>query len=256
MWRAATTARVEVWNRQTGQSLGAYDRGNDNIASIDFSVDGKLLALADEKEATLLDFSKLTELSEERVGKAGRRRLPPHPALVRRFEDFEGDVTQVVFSPDDRLLATGDRSGNILLWDFRTGENVATLDTEMVRVDRICFSPEGERLVAVGSKTGQIWNVATGKLVSKLVGHLEGIRGVAFAVDGTRIATGSADKTVRIWDAETAAQLCKLEVEGSVFSVGFSPSGDRLAATHSEGVSIWQNRSNCLPNKASEELSS
>jgi WD40 repeat protein len=68
------------------------------------------------------------------------------------------------------------------------------------------------------------------------------VTSVAFSPDGRRIVSGSWDKTVRIWDAETGAQVSAPLVghSGSVTSVAFSPDGRRIVSgSYDETVRIW-----------------
>jgi WD40 repeat protein len=56
----------------------------------------------------------------------------------------------------------------------------------------------------------RLWDAATGKPVGDpLTGHTNSVLGVAFSPDGTRIASGSYDQTVRLWPAPSGpADLC------------------------------------------------
>ena len=56
------------------------------------------------------------------------------------------------------------------------------------------------------------------------------VTSVAFSPDGKRIVSGSADQTVKVWDAATGQEPSTLKGHtGAVTSVAFSPDGKRIA---------------------------
>ena len=67
------------------------------------------------------------------------------------------------------------------------------------------------------------------------------IRTAAFSPDGTRLVTGSYDKTARIWDVRTMKPLgSTLAHRAYVWSVGFSPDGERILTGSFDGTAqIW-----------------
>jgi WD40 repeat protein len=68
------------------------------------------------------------------------------------------------------------------------------------------------------------------------------VQSVAVSKDGRRIATGSNDHTVRIWDSDSGSLLHTIDVggQGPVWSVAFSPSDGRIATGNDDGVlQVW-----------------
>jgi WD40 repeat protein len=64
----------------------------------------------------------------------------------------------------------------------------------------IVFSPDSKTLAVAVDRAVQLWDVATSKRVARLTGHEGKVRCLAFSPDGTRLASGSYDQTVRLWD--------------------------------------------------------
>ena len=87
----------------------------------------------------------------------------------------------------------------------------------------------------------RIWDPATGQQRAALTGHTGAVTAVAIAPDGTWLATGGDDGTVRIWDPATGQQRAALTGHaGAVTAVAIAPDGTWLATGGDDGtVRIW-----------------
>ena len=121
-------------------------------------------------------------------------------------------------SPDGKLLATG-CNRNTTLYDTKTGARILQLvDPTVEKPDNyirsVAFSPDG-RSIATGSEDHhvRIWDLAFGKLRSRLEGHKSEIYSLAYTPDGDKLISGSGDKSAMIWDAEKGTALHRLTID-------------------------------------------
>lgn len=84
----------------------------------------------------------------------------------------------------------------------------------------------------------QIWEAATGRLLTTLKGHLAPVRALAFSPDGRTLLSGSADSSIRLWDVNAGRELRTVGMSfGAVRAVAFSPDG-KTAATGGDDSTV------------------
>src|SRR5262249_42862797 len=115
-------------------------------------------------------------------------------------------------SPDGSRLATVARapvtqgSGQVLVWDPRTGKELCRLKGHASAVASVAFSPDSKRIATAGQDEIKLWDVATGKELLSLKWESSGAavgQEVSFSRDGTRLFLSRNRDIggVRIWDA-------------------------------------------------------
>jgi len=87
----------------------------------------------------------------------------------------------------------------------------------------------------------QLWDVATGTLVRRFIGHRGGVFCVALSPDGRYLATGSNDKSARVWDVVTGREIRQLGGHASIVQcVAWSPDGDKVLTTSWDySAQVW-----------------
>jgi WD40 repeat protein len=121
----------------------------------------------------------------------------------------------ILFSPDDRLVATINIDGTIKLWDVATGALVHTLRGHKRGIVGGGFSPDGRTLATAShDRTIKLWNVLTGREVASLdVPWLP--TSVCFSPDARFLVSSSSitGGNVRIWRARSWEEIQAAEAK-------------------------------------------
>jgi len=120
-------------------------------------------------------------------------------------------LTALDFSPDDSLLAVSGYH-ETLLYKGDGSELVGRLVGQSERIEAVAFSPDGKFLAVSGGSPGrlgeiQVWDVATKTLAHSLSVTYDTVYGVSWSPDGTKIAFGCGDNTLRAIDAASGKQV-------------------------------------------------
>ncbi len=80
----------------------------------------------------------------------------------------------------------------------------------------------------------------TGEELLSFEAHDKDITGLAFFPDTRYLATGGADKQVKLWELQAAATIAALPLPGRVLALALSPNGKWLAAAdETEQITLW-----------------
>jgi RNA polymerase sigma factor (sigma-70 family) len=173
------------------------------------------------------------------------REEPRAGAKEIRSLKLPGPVLGVAFSPDGKVLATG--NGNLglptlHLWETATGQQVRRMPKSRSDViTALAFSPKGD-LLATAPAEGVIvlWDTTTWKEVRRIEDGREEITCLAFAPDGKTLAAtgnpfGEIGKKVFLSEVATGKKVREFGGDIHTWAVAFSPDGKTLAAAGGNG---------------------
>jgi WD40 repeat protein/serine/threonine protein kinase len=150
-----------------------------------------------------------------------------------------GSCSAVAFSADGRHLASGTGSG-ARMWDLSNPKEPREIELRghtNATTSAVSFSADGRYLAANCSNTVRLWDVGSGEARATLKGHSNLVGGVAFLDGGRMLASGSRDRTVKLWDiAEALDERDVLAAHsGSVASLVFTPDRRSFISGGSDG---------------------
>jgi WD40 repeat protein/serine/threonine protein kinase len=265
--RLATTSHdaLKLWNSRTGDLLLTIPARPLGLTA--FRADGRQIAMVNEPGNTVMLFDSVTGKqahsftaqngpvqaliyrSNGQLATIGRERT------IRYWDVTTGRGTRAVtlhgrdvafldkaaWSPDGKRVASwsqlGSNRGLLGIWDSENGQEIITCRKNLEgEINCLTFSPDGKSIVlAGGAQIGpgslSVCDATTGREIKTLKGHSGYVWSAVFSPDGTRLATGHYDRTIRLWEVARGEEVfVLLGHRGQVYSLAFSPDGQRLAS--------------------------
>lgn len=168
---------------------------------------------------------------------------------LRRFHTDDSPTRALAFSPNGRLLATAPSYGGLRVWDVRSGRHFF-FHQDFPEIRAMTFIP-GTAILCIGCANTNVYryDFVTDMDLPALKGHTGPISSLAVSPDGTMLASGSWDRTVRIWDLKTGE--CKQVIEAhkipegshaiAVTALAFSASNKLVASGGGDNMMyIWR----------------
>jgi WD40 repeat protein len=168
--------------------------------------------------------------------------------LLRTMDYPEGRVgspfRSVSYGTKDDFAVAGNAKGFVLLWDLRDGKPINLYQAhERGEITGIASRPGGKEFVTAADEDSvvKLWSVGDTKPVRTFEGHDGGVNRVAAAPNGSLIASGGKDKTVRLWDPATGKEKHKLVGHGAaVTGLTFADARTLVSGDETGNVIIWR----------------
>lgn len=230
MVTSSEDATIRVWDYETGDYEKTLKGHTDAVQDLAFDHSGKFLASCSaDMSIKLWDF-KLYE-------------------CVKTLHGHDHNVSSLAFLPSADFLLSSSRDKTIKMWEVATGYCVKTFTGHREWVRCIKVRPDGLMVASASNdQTIRVWVVATGECKADLTDHDHVVETVCWAPDNSLpaindsvggdksksammsiLASGSRDKTIKIWDINSG--ICLITLVGHdnwVRDLQFHPGGKYL----------------------------
>ena len=208
---------VRVWNLEDGKQEGTSMKHATYIRGLAVTRDGtKIICSDDDGEIKVWDVE-----SHE---------------IVKEWTHLK-QYPNIAISPDDRLIAAG---GETVAFYTMEGRQVNHSIKVGSYVWSLCFSPNGKKLACCTTNGVRVYDVDSGTLLSE--SQQDWVYCVLWSRDGSRVFSGSDDKTIRCWNSDTGEQIGHPWTGHTniICSLSLSPDGSILAsASWDKTVRFW-----------------
>ncbi|MBX3734724.1 MAG: protein kinase [Verrucomicrobiae bacterium] len=193
------------------------------IRSLDFSPSGRWLMVRDNN---------------------GLAQLIPvtHPgAPLRRLQHDRGLVPAFGFDREEHklILATETQAH---VWDISAEPPRREAVFDVSRAQRFVFSPDGSRVaLRAADWIARLYDTRTWKQLPDLLAHTGPVNAIQFSQDGRWVATGSQDRTARVWRASDGQPLTPMiQTAFNGLALAFHPDGSELFTCGYHSIRRWQ----------------
>jgi WD40 repeat protein len=211
---------VNIWDIENWKIYRRINRNSDNSRSVVFSPDGKQLIEGTTRGIVIWNFE------------TGN--------MQTILENLPTADLKVINTSEGILLASsigGAGREGITIWNLSKNILYRKLDLG-VSINEYSFSPDG-RFIAINlinDKKVNIYNLATGNLVTSFKMEEESISNLTYSPDGNILAIGTLNGDILFWDPINGILLHKLEKKNAIFTITFSPDGGKVVYGSSDGI--------------------
>lgn len=245
MISASEDATIKIWDFETGDYERTLKGHTDSVQDVSLDREGKLLASCSaDMSVKLWDFNTYE--------------------CLKTMHGHDHNVSSVTFLPSSDYILTSSRDKSIKMWEVATGFCVRTYTGHRDWVRMVRVSPDGSLLASCSNdQTIRIW-IASGKDTKcELRDHDHVVECIAWAPEishaaineaaaaadnknsathpGPFLASGSRDKTIRVWDVSTG--LCLFTLTGHdnwVRGLSWHPGGKYLlSVSDDKSLRVW-----------------
>lgn len=198
-----------VWEANTAKSLKVFSAHSYEVLALAIRPDGKEVASADE---------------------SGVIRVWPLGSVDEHSTSNEAmDVVwSIAISPSGAKYAAAGADRMIRVYDSTTGELLQTLKGHQSAITTLTFLNDDSLASGGGDRTAYIWNLKSDSTPRPIAGHKSVVLSMISRQAGKQLITGSADRTVKLWDVATGKVIASYDAKSAVSSVSATREGTRI----------------------------
>lgn len=126
--------------------------------------------------------------------------------VIQQFELHKKAATGVAFSPDARFVLSSSMDEHVNVYDLKNNKPLGFFAGHARPTTAVVAYPDSDTAIsisggrAVGKNELIVWEIETGETLATVEAHEAKITSMAISHDGRRVATGSYDKSVALWN--------------------------------------------------------
>ncbi len=273
---SAKDRSIRVWDLEHGKSRGELTKlVGDDPFELELSPDGSRLLVGgwagslvtyDRHGAGFkkVNSQRLTGLPHNRFtpdglylltasyGEGAQLRDVHSGEVTYQIHTHAANIKSVAFDRTGRLVATGNSDGSTRLWDVTSvNRSISKSNTSGQLIAAVASNPRQPE-IALATRANHLYPTASAKSIELrslenlnqvrfLTGHEDWPSCVAYSADGRQLVSGSADRSVRVWDVASATDLeVLLGHEAPIVGANFLAAEGQLASADAGGkIIIW-----------------
>jgi DNA-binding beta-propeller fold protein YncE len=169
--------------------------------------------------------------------------------IIRKLSGLSGFPLSVTFSKDSKYVIAGGKDARVTIWDAQSGTLLRSNRGHKGDITDVAIRDDNVIASASKDKTIRLWEF-NGNFIREFIGHKREVMAIDFSNDGTRIASGSADGTVKEWDVATGKEIRSIKAhDGWVRTVAYNHNSTLIASGGDDGkIQIWNRSTGELQN--------